>query len=170
MVKRLRQTRADMLGTLDEQHYWDCHDAALMLESLAESAERVREAEKELLWLVSHCRALGMTKKSNSGKLEHDVALFAADLKDAKESAERKLAEAQKDAERYRWLRDKLKSGALDHGSVANAKLLSGHCDRDRIMVSAIFRGQSRAAYAVVGLDAALDAALSGAAPEEKKQ
>lgn len=31
---RLRQTRANMLGTEDEQHYWDCHDAAAEIERL----------------------------------------------------------------------------------------------------------------------------------------
>jgi hypothetical protein len=34
VVTRLRQTRADMLGTEDEQHYWDCHDAASEIERL----------------------------------------------------------------------------------------------------------------------------------------
>lgn len=34
IVKRLRQTRADMLGTDDEDHYWDCHDAANEIEHL----------------------------------------------------------------------------------------------------------------------------------------
>ena len=28
ITTRLRQTRADMIGTEDEDHYWDCHDAA----------------------------------------------------------------------------------------------------------------------------------------------
>lgn len=28
VVTRLRKTRANMLGTDDEEHYWDCHDAA----------------------------------------------------------------------------------------------------------------------------------------------
>lgn len=27
-AKNLRRTRADMLGTDDEEHYWECHDAA----------------------------------------------------------------------------------------------------------------------------------------------
>lgn len=31
---RLRQTRANMIGTDDEQHYWDCHDAAGEIERL----------------------------------------------------------------------------------------------------------------------------------------
>jgi hypothetical protein len=34
IVIRLRQTRADMIGTDDEQHYWDCHDAAAEIERL----------------------------------------------------------------------------------------------------------------------------------------
>jgi hypothetical protein len=28
IARRLRQTRANMLGTDDEQHYWDSHEAA----------------------------------------------------------------------------------------------------------------------------------------------
>ena len=34
IATRLRQTRADMLGTDDEQHYWDCHEAASHIELL----------------------------------------------------------------------------------------------------------------------------------------
>jgi hypothetical protein len=34
IVIRLRQTRADMIGTDDEAHYWDCHDAAAEIERL----------------------------------------------------------------------------------------------------------------------------------------
>lgn len=34
IVVRLRQTRANMIGTDDEQHYWDCHDAANLIQSL----------------------------------------------------------------------------------------------------------------------------------------
>ena len=34
LVKRLRSTRADMLGTDDEDHYWDCHEAAKEIERL----------------------------------------------------------------------------------------------------------------------------------------
>ena len=34
ITKRLRQTRADMIGTDDERHYWDCHDAAAEIERL----------------------------------------------------------------------------------------------------------------------------------------
>lgn len=41
IVTRLRQTRADMIGTDDEQHYWDCQDAAAEIERL-----RLTEAER----------------------------------------------------------------------------------------------------------------------------
>ena len=34
ITTRLRQTRADMIGTADEAHYWDCHDAASHIELL----------------------------------------------------------------------------------------------------------------------------------------
>ena len=45
--------------------------------------EPVAKMNMPLIWLYSHCRALGMTKHSDSGELEHDIALFVADLKDA---------------------------------------------------------------------------------------
>jgi predicted ATP-dependent serine protease len=34
IATRLRQTRANMIGTDDEQHYWDCHEAASHIELL----------------------------------------------------------------------------------------------------------------------------------------
>jgi hypothetical protein len=34
IATRLRQTRADMIGTDDEQHYWDCVEAAAEIELL----------------------------------------------------------------------------------------------------------------------------------------
>jgi len=34
ITTRLRQTRADMIGTDDEAHYWDCHEAAAEIERL----------------------------------------------------------------------------------------------------------------------------------------
>jgi hypothetical protein len=44
IVTRLRQTRANMLGTDDEDHYWDCHDAAGEIERL-----RLTDAEREAI-------------------------------------------------------------------------------------------------------------------------
>ena len=57
IVTRLRQTRADMIGTADEQHYWDCHDAAAEIERL-----RLTDAEREVIqWAANamrpECRA-----------------------------------------------------------------------------------------------------------------
>ena len=34
LVRRLRQTRANMIGTDDEDHYFDCHEAAAEIERL----------------------------------------------------------------------------------------------------------------------------------------
>jgi hypothetical protein len=42
ITTRLRQTRANMLGTADEDHYWDCHEAAAEIERL-----RLTDAERE---------------------------------------------------------------------------------------------------------------------------
>jgi len=44
IVTRLRQTRANMIGTDDEQHYFDCHDAAAEIERL-----RLTDAERFVL-------------------------------------------------------------------------------------------------------------------------
>jgi hypothetical protein len=41
ITTRLRQTRADMIGTADEAHYWDCHDAAAEIERLREAIRRL---------------------------------------------------------------------------------------------------------------------------------
>ncbi len=43
LIARLRQTRTNMLGTDDEQHYHDCHEAADALEA---QALRVKELEE----------------------------------------------------------------------------------------------------------------------------
>jgi len=37
----LRRTRADMLGTDDEEHYWECHAAAAEIERLAAIVDAV---------------------------------------------------------------------------------------------------------------------------------
>jgi hypothetical protein len=44
IATRLRQTRANMIGTEDEQHYWDCHDAAAEIERL-----RLTDEEREAI-------------------------------------------------------------------------------------------------------------------------
>lgn len=48
VVTRLRQTRADMIGTADEQHYWDCHDAAAEIERLRRIILRLADQDATL--------------------------------------------------------------------------------------------------------------------------
>jgi hypothetical protein len=48
IVARLRQTRADMLGTDDEDHYFDCHEAAAEIERLREAIRRLAEQDATL--------------------------------------------------------------------------------------------------------------------------
>jgi hypothetical protein len=48
IVERLRQTRADMIGTDDEQHYWDCHDAAAEIERLRLAIRRLADQDATL--------------------------------------------------------------------------------------------------------------------------
>lgn len=114
----------------------------------------------DMVWLWTHCRAIGMTKKSDSGSMRDDIALFTITLKDALEGAIRlstpvrqETAEPadEQDAKRYRWLREQdWFSGPLcvlrDPKLVlTRAGGLGADCpSRDR-------------------LDAAIDAAISGA-------
>ena len=48
IARRLRQTRADMIGTDDEQHYWDCHEAAHEIERLRLAIRRLAEQDATL--------------------------------------------------------------------------------------------------------------------------
>jgi len=48
IVTRLNQTRADMLGTDDEDHYWDCHEAVHEIERLREAIRRLAEQDATL--------------------------------------------------------------------------------------------------------------------------
>ena len=53
IVGRLRETRANMLGTDDEQHYWDCQDAAREIERLREENSSTWKAACESVLLAS---------------------------------------------------------------------------------------------------------------------
>jgi len=55
IATRLRQTRASMIGTDDEQHYWDCHQAADHIESLR---QEVRTQRLEIAGLREERRTL----------------------------------------------------------------------------------------------------------------
>ena len=47
---RLRQTRANMLGGADEDHYWDCHEAAAEIERLRRWGRLTDEERKAIDW------------------------------------------------------------------------------------------------------------------------
>ena len=49
IVERMRKTRADMIGTEDEDHYFDCHDAANEIERLRAENERMRDALEKIV-------------------------------------------------------------------------------------------------------------------------
>ena len=48
LTTRLRQTRADMIGTDDENHYWDCHDAAAEIDRLREAIRSLADQDATL--------------------------------------------------------------------------------------------------------------------------
>jgi hypothetical protein len=52
ITTRLQQTRADMIGTDDEQHYFDCHEAAGEIERLRRWG-RLTDAERERVSVVA---------------------------------------------------------------------------------------------------------------------
>ena len=66
-------------------------------------------------WLWTHCRALGMIKRSDSGLFRDDVALFVAELR----GALRELVECKDLADRF----DKVKQDVPD---LATAAVLQG--------------------------------------------
>jgi hypothetical protein len=56
IARRLRQTRADMLGTADEDHYWDSHEAAGEIERLRQWG-RLTDAERRAVALMAEVAA-----------------------------------------------------------------------------------------------------------------
>jgi hypothetical protein len=66
IARRLRQTRADMLGTADEDHYWDCHAAAHEIERL-----RLTDAEREAIgWAIAATAGVSLRAETLRGLLE----------------------------------------------------------------------------------------------------
>ena len=113
-----------------------------------DAAKRIAELEAQtkcppavLTWLFTHCRAIGMTCKSVSGKWEEDIALFTINQKQRIAELEAELDEARKDAERYQWLR---------HGDNDEAVMQRGPVDMTYHWLPRRER-----------LDAAIDAALA---------
>ena len=61
-IRNLRSTRADMIGTHDEEHYWHCHEAAsyieILLRARAADDRTITRQRKEIEQLRSTLKAL----------------------------------------------------------------------------------------------------------------
>jgi hypothetical protein len=73
---RLRQTRADMIGTDDENHYWDCHDAADEIERLREAISRLADQDATL---SVQGGSVTVTMDATLTKKEQKAVKFAAE-------------------------------------------------------------------------------------------
>lgn len=86
IVRNLRATRADMLGTEDEEHYWDCHKAAEYIEQLQAVVDtlKILELDHEI-----SCSIIMLADKAtnrwwpdcdcNIGKLHEALAALEGD-------------------------------------------------------------------------------------------
>ncbi len=75
LIARMCQTRADMLGTQDEQHYHDCHAAADALEA---QARRIAELEAQNEFIMSANNELSWALRERNEALSRIAALEAA--------------------------------------------------------------------------------------------
>jgi hypothetical protein len=93
---------------------------------------------------MKECRDLAdLLEDCDSAKLDKgDVAL---------------VVRALRDAARYDWIKRTWQPGAPH-----NAKLLNGHRDHNRALVSFLFRQEACSAFGMYGLDAGVDKAMEG--------
>ena len=83
------------------------------------------------------------------------------------------LADARRDAGRYRTIRENHQLGAFYNGQQANIALLNGQRDRNRLLISMILRDKAAAAYVSPdhrNLDAAVDAMQAGGGTREAQK
>ena len=80
------------------------------LHGVKSTKDKQNTPNNELMWLFTHCRAIGMLKKSDSGKMEHDIALFTADLKEENDRLCLELEEKREEASDAWGIIDALKS------------------------------------------------------------
>lgn len=83
-------------------------NAALL--QLLEAQEARQRAERDINWLYTHCRAIGMVKEADKSaewprSIVRDIALFTIDLKERAQAAEARAEQSAKDAERWRYWR-----------------------------------------------------------------
>lgn len=66
IATRLRQTRADMIGADDEDHYFDCHEAAAEIERLRLWG-RLTDAEREAVGIaIAECDSMPVAKSRDA--------------------------------------------------------------------------------------------------------
>lgn len=64
----------DEFGLVGSASWRACKDARKRADELV---------APDIVWLWTHCKAIGMTKKSDSGSMRDDIALFTVTLKEA---------------------------------------------------------------------------------------
>ena len=69
-AENLRRTRADMLGTDDEEHYWECHNAAAEIDYLETSLTRHAIAACALDEKIERLEAVVADYKENDRLIE----------------------------------------------------------------------------------------------------
>jgi hypothetical protein len=62
IVTRLRQTRANMIGTDDEDHYFDCHEAAAEIERLRSWGRLTDEERAAVAVAIDECESMPVTR------------------------------------------------------------------------------------------------------------
>ncbi len=62
IVTRLRQTRANMIGTDDEDHYFDCHEAAGEIERLRLWGRLTDEERAAVAVAIAECESMPVTR------------------------------------------------------------------------------------------------------------
>lgn len=78
-------------GTSKPHDFRQVHrDFARAIEREVLSTTR-KPLNQELIWLWTHCRAIGMTEKADSGLMQDDIALFTIDL----QASTRKRSDAE---------------------------------------------------------------------------
>jgi len=70
IATRLRQTRANMLGTEDEDHYWDCHAAADEIERLRRWGRLTDEEREAIGWAIAATAGVSLRAETMRGLLE----------------------------------------------------------------------------------------------------
>lgn len=70
---------------------------------------------KELAWLWTHCSAIGMKRKSDSGKLEHDISLFTINQQDQIDTLRVQLTERDATIAKMREARNTLIERITDY-------------------------------------------------------